>query len=272
MEPKVTYPAWWGEFDVPVRNTRYWRIGPFELWLQHLANEWRITTRARDEPMDSTFAMREAADDVPAAEGDVARFGVSSPSNAAHIEVLLADRSVVTWPEIPFTVPAAQEVTVHVSTPLWVRVCIGAERHLLAEFPLYRPSDTWFGATTLEGELCYSSRTRFVLHLANMPVVPHRAITSVRIQNRAPAALSLERIKLPVPHLSLFQADAGALRTDDVTLERTQEDEFANLKVANRKSRRSTGNRVSEPRDKPTGNLVVRAFSSLLQHDQLGSL
>lgn len=267
MTSDKKHPVWWGEFPIPEGSTRYWRIGPFELWIRHLRGEWRIASTRHDEPMDGSLEMREEEQAFDLSSQSLNRFGVSSPSEKVRLDVVLADRAVVTWPDLPFSVPAGQEVTVHVSTPIWVRVSIGEDRNLLAEVPLYRPSDTWFGATTMEGELCYSSRTRFTLHLANMTVVPHRALTAVRILNRASTALSLERVKLPVTHLSLYCAADGALWTEDVTLERTEDDDFAKLRVARRKSGQSTGKRISEPRTSPEENLMVRAFSSILQQN-----
>ena len=94
-----------------------------------------------------------------------------------------------------------------------------------------RPSDTWFGPSTLEGELCYESKTAVRFNLDNVPRRPHRAISVVRIRNRTDTQLSLERLKIPLPNLSLFGTEDGQLWTESITLERDEDGENATVKL-----------------------------------------
>ena len=114
----------------------------------------------------------------------------------------LADRPVVARPEKPFCLPAGAEAVVYVSSPLWV-VLSTAQDLKLAEIPIVRPSDTWLGPSTREGELCYASRTFLRLSLDNLPRRPHRATSMVRILNHADTALPLRALKLPAPPIWL---------------------------------------------------------------------
>jgi hypothetical protein len=82
----------------------------------------------------------------------------------------------------PLYVPPAEIATIFVRSPLWLRIEVGDALIALQEVPMLRPSDTWFGPTTMEGELCYASQTYARLNLEKLPIGPHHAGTQVTIQ------------------------------------------------------------------------------------------
>jgi hypothetical protein len=56
-----------------------------------------------------------------------------------------------------------------------------------------------------------------------------------------------------------------------VSLERAEDDEFAELHVGSRGPQTApAAARIADPRRKPTGNAMIRAFSSLLKPWQWG--
>lgn len=77
-----------------------------------------------------------------------------------------------------------------------------ADRFVIPDVGI-RPSDTWFGPTTSEGEPCYASKTVCRLRVEDVPLRPHRCLTKVTLRNRADDSLSLDRLKLPVNALAL---------------------------------------------------------------------
>ena len=130
--------------------------------------------------------------------------------------------------------------------------------------PIYRPSDTWFGPSTREGELCYGSQTNCLLHLDELPFRPHRAITPVMVKNKAETALLIERMSLPVNYLSLFHASSGQLWTQTITMERREEENVATLQLA--KGLPSQAGRampVCGPRLKSDKRVLMRALTAL---------
>jgi hypothetical protein len=259
---------WWGRRRVPVGSAGRWRIGPLTLWIQRLEGEWRVAHETGDDPLDVSLQ-----EDLPAEVGDllekenVTRFVIAGKSEEVVLSAVLADRPVVTSSEQPLSVPPGEEVAVYVSSPLWARVETGKPAKLLCELPTFRPSDTWFGPDTTEGELCYASRTFHRVRLEDVPVRPHRATTAVKIRNRARSMLSLERMQVPVMHLALYRAPDGRLWTHDVVFEREGDDNFVALHLGGRGKPGAVGpgeaRQVAGPRVQPSGNIVVRAFSSL---------
>ncbi len=265
VEQDSSAPGWWGSFSLETGRTAHWRIGPLDLWIQRHPGEWRVAYEAGDDALDASLAhgVLEADDDLNG-YAHVERFALSRTGDRVLLGPALADRAVISRPEKPFHLPAGEEATVFVSTPVWLCFRVGdGEGKLLRELAIARPSDTWFGPNTREGELCYTSRTYFVLNPDNLPRLPHRANTAVRILNRSGEELTVDRMRLPVPQLGLHATPDGRLWTQDVTYERTEGDE-AELRVRSKRPRSVSDARpVAEPRDPVKGNLVVRAFSSL---------
>lgn len=262
---------WWSFHDVPEGEARRWRIGPLTLWAYRRRHEWRIAHRSSDDPVEATL---EPATPVPSAEVPEAEPGITavrysftrSPARIA-LTPRLADRPVIVHPAHPMTLPAGESALLYVSTPLWVAVTTEGPGHVLTELPCYRPSDTWFGPSTTHGELCYASRPTSRLELAELPLRPHRAVTPVHVLNRAREALPLQRLKVPVELLALFDTPRGAW-TPTVTLERHEgdgENGFAELRIAAAPPPEAGRSRPLAPaRTRSEGVLGLRAFSRLL--------
>ena len=225
----------WGNLAVAPGEVRTVQVGPLTLWLQRMENEWRVAHLPADDLDASTETLRtdlEVPQDLLKLE-HVQRFAVAGKGGEISLTPALADRPVVARPEKPFCLPAGTEAVVYVSSPLWV-VLSTAQDLKLMELPIVRPSDTWLGPSTREGELCYASRTFLRLSQDNVPRRPHRATSMVRILNHADTPLPLHALKLPAPHLSLYRA-AGGVWTQDITFERRMDDTLAALRLRDRR-------------------------------------
>lgn len=257
--------AWWGTFEIPAGQSGRWQIGALSLLLEHRHKEWRVSyLRGNGEPEERALREVPTAVEGPLPDATVARFSFRHPSPRISVQAALADRSVVTRPESPFFLPAGEEMTLYISSPAWLRVTVGESAVEMLDIPIYRPSDTWFGPSTLKGELCYASRTHCRTTLEDVPFRPHRAITPVLLRNHCAEALLLERLSLPVPYLSLFSARDGRLWTEAVTLDREEGEEMAAMKWAKGpppEARHAA--RIAEPRRSSESSLFVRAFSAL---------
>jgi hypothetical protein len=114
----------------------------------------------------------------------------------------------------------------------------------------------------MDGELCYNTKTQARLRLSEIPLRHHRAITPIRIRNKADDALSVQRVRLPVKYLSLYATSEGYLWTEIITLERMKGDDQATLEVGNGVPRDIVGAvLVSPPREESKTNLITRPFS-----------
>ena len=187
----------------------------------------------------------------------------SSPEQISILPAL-ADRSVVSRPLKPITVPFGQSASIYVSTPLWFTISAGSPLQKLFEIPIQRPSDTWFGESTLAGEICYASRTHGRLNPEHLIALPYRAITQVHIQNHAAAPLLIERLNVPVPYLTLFHNQAGSLWTEAISMAQRRETSLAEFNIEDGPP--ASAGRVAPigaPRQNPQKGMLVRAFSAL---------
>ena len=255
--------SWWGELRVAAGEAMQWRIGPLTLALCRGHREWQVA-HAWD-PARSDSQDWERFEEAMPEEAHQERFVLGETGDRIALWPVLADRPVVSLPRLPLHLLPQREITLYVGSPVWVRVEVGEPGSTLRELPSRRPSDTWFGGTTLDGELCYATRTRARLNPENLPILSRSAVTPVLIRNQAPTPLFLERLKLPVPLLSLFCDRQTRLWTEGVTLTRTEESDMASLEVRQGASAEAAGAELlTPPRARAETNLWIRAFSSLL--------
>lgn len=260
----ATHPAWWGPFELVTPQCGLWRIGPLDLWLLCGDHEWHLVA---DRPRDAQDATLEqlvpAGLEPPETAAERARFAGLNTATG-EMRPALADRPVVSRPEQSFYVPGGAGVTLYVSTPVWLQLYHTGK--LLYEMPIHRPSDTWFGPRTIEGELCYASRSHCRLTLGDVPWRPHRAVTPVQVRNEATEPLFLERLNLPVPRLSLYADSRNQLWTQTVELIHRPDRALAEVRIGEgAPDLASAGALIAAPRQTGTRHFMARAFSALFQ-------
>ena len=256
---------WWGTSELAADQILHWEIGPFRLWLQRLETEYRLAHTIDDDLASNQVTCCQTVEDLDLLTMDNSvRFALAKTVERVELTPALADRPVVARPEKPLIIPPGESLHLFVHSPLWLKLTAGKKQIPLVAMPLLRPSDTWFGPSTREGELCYASRSFFQLRLDELPYHPHRASTSVHLHNRTSSALALERVQLPVKHLGLFSDPEGRLWTEEVTLVRDKATDFASVTFKESSPiKNSKLQRVSAARETTGGNIVLRAFSSL---------
>lgn len=259
---------WWGEFDLNENENLCWQIGPLRLQLLCSASQWRCAYHREIETDDEgavQWRIDRGCGGLDLTE-NLQRFVFNQNIGRASVLPALADRAVITRPTTALTIPPKQEVRLLVSTPLWFQLRGAGLSQPLLELPISRPSDTWFGASTCEGELAYASRTHARLQGEALPQRPHRAVTPVRIENRVDAPLLLERISLPVTLLSLFVGSEGMLWTEEVNLRRDEAGELAALQVGQgAPALAQMATLVQGPRSHSKSGILLRAFAALFQ-------
>ncbi len=246
---------WWGQFDVPVGGRFERVIGPLELTVERASAEWRVS-------VNRTRTPETDAPDV----GSVERYAVGNMAGPLRITPATADRAVVAEPVTPLHVVQGGSVTLYVSTPVWYRLEVGDPPIPIRDEFIARPSDTWFGPSTIEGELCYASRTSARLDLAEVPLRAERAVTAVTIRNDVDTLLPLDRVSLPAPQLSLYADRAGMLWTQDVEVCNRAETFLADIHLdARPPSAAISPQLVCPPRVAAGRTGIIRAFGALFR-------
>ncbi len=252
--------SWWGDFDVADDKTLKWQLGPKTLWITRGEREWRVASAGEQDRLDSRLIIAEPAEEPSGDDTEVSRFASGSENRAIRLGPALPDLDVVVRTTQPFFVPTEEETTLYVSVPLWVRVYLDGCEEELVDTPISRPSDTWFGPDTMTGELCYALQTSARLHLEHLPRRSHRAIAAVRIRNSASSVLLVEKLKVPVPHLSLFASDKGQLWTEALTLEHVKGAEASHVKLDDKPMQLAASQRIAGPRKEMSKGFLSDAF------------
>jgi len=258
--------TWYGSFALDEDSAGLWTVGPFTLWALRAASEWRLATRRESEASNEISAVEiPAPGEDPAANSELNRYGFSTSPAEISLLPLLGDRPVVFSAESPLLLPSQEEMTLYVSTPAWIEVTLGDPPVTVMEQPLQRPTDTWFGPSTMRGELCYAVRTSARLRLERLPVRPHRVFSMVHIVNRAETHLSFARVKIPVPQMSVYGTADGRLWTEKVTLERDQNEGGATVHLGSGPPPQAAdATLIHGPRTVGERGLLTSAFSGLI--------
>jgi len=259
--------SWWGDFDFACGQSKQWSIGHLTFIVQRLKNEWLIAYERADDYENNGINWRVIDTDLSAESlTERSRYVFQGTGGLLRITPKLADRPIISRPLTPFNLTAGEEVTLYVSSSLWLEIAIVSAQQTIAlkEIAIQRPSDTWFGPSTLEGELCYASTSHCRLNLEELPQRPHRAITPVHIHNTADTTLTLERLNLPAPLLTLYTSASGQLWTPQITLTREKDGDIAELKIDNTPPEDAEAtSQLSTPRNNTDSNVLFRAFNAV---------
>lgn len=270
--PVAAFAPWWGPVRIGQAETRRWRIGPRSLWVTRKKDEVAVAHCASSDPMDRSLEVGVPADGDAPDEAERLRFAVRSGDRLLELVPALADRPAIVRPDAPLTIPAQEEVTLYVHSPVWLVLRLAAagerEARVLVELPSWRPSDTWFGPNTLRGELAYALATTARFSLSDGAGHPHRATTAIRVRNRVDAPLQLERVKVPLPHLTLY-ATPTRLWTTSLTLDHDGDEERTALSLGAGVPSEAGPDalHLAPARDVVGGNLVMRAFARIFRSD-----
>lgn len=272
--PEGGWSPWWGRVDVPEGGCARLQLGTLTLYARNLLKEWRLYSQHDPDPtVDRLTRHIGHPTDHPTdddREWFVERFAQTREEGALDLQPRLADRPMVARPEVPISLIGGDEITLYVSTPLWVAIQTADTHRALTAIPSFRPSDTWFGESTRAGELCYAMRTRARIDVAELQKHPVRAITRITLHNRAKAPVLIERINIPVPFLRLFLGQDGLTWTDPITFERLEPGQHKTLDGRLRIHRQApaeAGDRprkLAEARVEMRTNVLSRAFGAML--------
>lgn len=253
---------WWQTQGVPEGRTLHLTLGPLDLAIGRSRPTWLIRIERQPEADTETRLKSRVAKGLPEPYDE--RFVQADAAESIRLEPLLADRPIVIRPRQPIYLPGNEEVTLYLSTPVYLRLLAGDPPVLLKEIPSLVLSDTWFGPSTQEGELCYAGRTHARPRIEELPRRPHRAITPLLIRNRANAVLPLEKISLPAPMLALYGAADASLWTQRVTLVREDASDLAKVSIDSQPPDPGMPvEKLADPRKDPSRSGLVRAFSVL---------
>jgi hypothetical protein len=245
-------------------------LGPLELWIGCLPGEWRVAVLHDPEEAHADRGEQSVGRAFDPPHGaTLSRFTRGPDERELQLEWTLPDQAVVVRPDPPIGVLPGDETRVFVGCPLWLRLVTPDGRRLL-EVPTVPLPRTWFGPDPRVGELCWALRSKARMSLEEMPRRAYRALTVLSVSNQGADPLVLERLRVPVPHLSVARAEDGQAWTEQVLIVRPRRDDEATVEIGGFPELAGPVHPVSPPRRTGSPGALFRAFGSLLSWE--GSL
>ena len=256
----------WKRFEVHQGESASCHLGPLNLRIQRFPHLWTLTYFHFEDSSDgsSEITIGGSEKSEEAQEGTTLRVVAADASNAVSLSPRLADRSLVARPETALHVLPGASITLYVSSPVWVAVQVGEPPQQVLDVSSRPQSDTWFGPTTTQGEFCYALRSNARLNPEKLPLLKHRAVTQLRLENTTPDIVSLERLTLPVQNLALYVDAKGYCWSQSLTVMLTNggssvEVDFGKGPPAELHEPKQ----VAEPRVRAQRNILLRARNAL---------
>lgn len=217
----MTHPIPWGEHSLEIEAPFYVVAGKLNIEVSRTTLDWRTSTHYNQDRylVESSRAVTHAR----------AVFRETSPT--LTISPTVADRHVVARPVAPLLVPAGESATLYISSPLWLQC--HAEGTCLLDLPLEIMSDCWFGPNPRVGQLCYSNQTQARMFVDLLPSRPDRLVSPVTVINKGSESVTIERLRLPLPYLSLYGSPEGWW-TQEITVTSTDDIAAAEIDLAER--------------------------------------
>lgn len=216
-----TYMKWWGTIDFPQGQTRLLQCADLQLHAQADSNQWLIdfVWQHENHHIAPECGVITETDSERRRENEQ-RFVFARQPKQMVLQPCLADRPVMCRPVVSVSVLPLQEVTLYVCLPLWLQLLTPDSEQPVLDIPSTRVCDSWFGPNTWEGVFSYASRVSDQLDIH--PITNNKAMVAVevRIQNQSPTLLTLDKISVPAPNLSLFADAKGQFWTPRITLVR----------------------------------------------------
>lgn len=251
----------WGKFQCEPSTVLQLTYGELIVEVQRDELQWLIGSKT--ESTDDLEFFHSQKINEKTIDEKLERFVVKTDE---HIQCLpkLADLPMVVKPNIPFKLPAKNQCVLFVGTPVWLNICSADAQQTFYDKPIQRPSDSWFGPNTWEGELCYATKTRAFVELNMSLMSRHRAISTVTLVNKSTDTLNLERISLPVPNLSIYQDEEGMLWTENLTVTNERDSSMVTLQIDKIDKDHNDRNLLCGPRKRLDKNKWARTIGSIL--------
>ncbi|SFK66306.1 hypothetical protein SAMN04488079_11852 [Methylophaga sulfidovorans] len=216
---------WWGVFSFPQEKQFVMRCADVCLELRSAPHQWWAGYEWQQNINQFEPSLRNEISPFESPPKHEQRFVFAELPEKMVIRPALADRPVVCRPVVSVSLLPFQEVTLFVCLPLWLQLGAGTAEQKVLDIPTVKVCDSWFGPNTREGVLSYASQVSEQLDVKPIANNKARAAIEVRIQNQSEQMLTLDKISVPAPNLSLYADKHGQFWTPRITLVRRNQDD-----------------------------------------------
>ncbi len=208
------------------------RFGPLDFYLEKIPTEIRILWMTSNDWMDSSFHYQYPFTGMsPNNLLTEKRFAFSGASPRLQVVPCLGEIPFVVKPDTTFMILPGEKAKIHLSTPMNIRLVDLDSSLIIDEIPVLHRVKTWFGESPTSGQLCYFTRIHAALIEENLPFRPHRALTHIFIENSSNEPIPIEKLKIPVNYLTLYQESRGVFVTSTLSVRIDPNQNLKDLKI-----------------------------------------
>lgn len=226
------------------------RFGPLDLYIEQITTELRVRSMTSNDWMDSSFHYQFPFTGMfPRNLLSEKRFAYSSKAPSLRVSPCLGEKPFVVKPDTTFMILPGERAKIYLSTPMNVRLYDVDSSQVIDEIPVLDRVQTWFGETPTSGQLCFFTRIHAALIEENLPFRPHRAMTQLFIENSTDQPLPIERLKIPVNYLTLYQESRGLFVSSSLSIRIDRNENLKDLKIFPPTDSNAALVTIQEPRD-----------------------
>ena len=222
--------SFWKKYPIKVNQTLGFKAGYAEVFIKHVSNGWLVKTTSLAQAVDEmeTIKVDDLLDDQ-----EVLHFYSGNTSQLILVPAL-PNKAVVFRNNKTIKVSAGESTRLFFTIPLSMQFYFDEvkDETRLAEVPLRRLSDTWFGEMD-NGEPAYSIGSTYYKSLAEVDARVWEAIASVEIINNTFGVLDLQRLILRVEEFNLYRKGDQIL-TNHVTIEFKGQEQVESVNLSTR--------------------------------------
>lgn len=211
-----TFSEIWEPINLSTERNLRLQLGPLDVYMKQCGDELNIGWMYTPSNENKLTLDIESPTSPPEIEWRRWIGGVAF--DEIIFKPVTPDRPIVVRPEMPVSLLPRQKAKFFVGVPAFISICAGKEAKQLCEIPTSILSNTWFGESTVSGELCYGLKTTAKREEKNLLYHPFRIICPVQIKNVSSEILDIESLCLPVRHLNVYMG-ANRLWGNEETVE-----------------------------------------------------
>ncbi|WOE30385.1 hypothetical protein QSG84_08150 [Acinetobacter sp. SAAs470] len=228
---------WWGTKEFELNRPQAWQFGSLLFRITRSLQEWRLEyhrPRVQYDYEQQYYNIDDPEFGFPQPV-KIERYMFKTTQSTLELMPRLANRSVVIKPVDPIYIPAGQQGTLYISTPLWIAGFVKSQKEPIFDLPIILPKDTWFGPNHRTGEICYATSVDGRTDLQQLTPRAFRAVTPIEFHNISPYQLRFDRMNVPVPALPLFYSQStGRLWTSQIKVIHEGSDRPPRIRIENR--------------------------------------
>lgn len=243
----------WGERTFKEDEVvQYISIGDLHLWM-----------KTKDEDIWIGYRYSEIKKDLyseqPPDDLEWSRWAAKTINTDLKVTPVFPDLPIVVFSEYPLKVLPGTSIQIYTRIPIWIRISLKKNDHVLSELPSLKLSKTWFG-TPVEGELCYWATTKARRNLSRVEKKPYVVNCPIQITNKATADLDFEKFCYRVEQLKIYEYEQE-LWADETQITYQGEELLSDITMSGKLPKGMEKSvLLSGPRNKARRNLAIRTF------------